>query len=291
MQKPELEMLALNAAAEYTGPGGVVYRGLGLKDVAEIAARAGVYGYEVEKAALQQGVWPRRYVRNTTSYSATEQIALLSARVMVVGLGGLGGQTAIQLARMGVGRLTLMDCDIFDETNLNRQMFSDTEAVGQTKTAVAQARIAGINPSIEVKVRHKAWESDMADLNLLKGHDVCVDCLDNLKTRMQLARACKEAEIPLVSASIGGFAGQLAVFWPSGEGPEAVFGAFDDGLSCEDSKGCEVDVGTPGPTAAAVASLQALEVGKVIAKPGTALHNAVLLLDFAGYTMQAIDLA
>ena len=285
----DLTALVNGAAAEYKGPGGTVYRGLTLQDVAEITAYAGAAAYEVEIAALKQGVWPRHYVRNTTSYSAAEQIALLSANVMIVGLGGLGGQTAIQLARMGVGRLTMMDCDVFDETNLNRQMLSVTETLGQPKVAAAHKTIAAVNPLVQIEVRHKAWESDMADLSLLRGHDVCVDCLDNLKTRVLLARACKEAGIPLVSASIGGFCGQLTVFWPSGEGPETVFGTFDDSLSREDSKGCEVSAGTPGPTAAAVASLQALEVGKVIAKPGTALHNAVLLLDFSGYNMQIID--
>lgn len=290
MHEFDLAALIQGAAGEYKSPGGVAYKGLALEDVAEIAAYAGIAAYEVEIAALRLGVWPRHYVRNTTSYSAAEQIALLAANVMVIGLGGLGGQTSIQLARMGVGRLTMVDCDTFDETNLNRQMLSHIEVIGQPKASVAYKIIAAINPAVQIEVRHKAWESDMADLSLLRGHDVCVDCLDNLKTRMLLARACKEAEIPLVSASIGGFCGQLTVFWPSGEGPEAVFGDFDDSLSCEDSKGCEVDAGTPGPTAAAVAALQALEVGKVIAKPDAALHNAVLLLDFSGYNMQIIDL-
>lgn len=285
-----LKEMAQAKAKNYPAPKKRTYLGLAPADVAEIAADAGVYGYEVEIAALEAGIWPQRYVRNYNSFSIGEQVALLRAHAVVVGLGGLGGLLVALLARMGVGRLTLVDFDRFDATNLNRQMLSSMAVLGESKARTALQYVRSVNPSVHAEIFERAFDDSSENLTLLQNKTICADCLDNLKTRMELARACDKAGIPLVSASIGGFCGQLTVVHPGGEGLEAVYGLLDEGSNCEDSKGCEVDMGTPGPTAATVASLQALEVAKVVVRKDTALKNSVVLFDFLSFNMQIIDL-
>lgn len=276
------------AAQTFDGPKGTSYKGLSPQSVAETAALLDLPGYQVESTALANGIWPQRYVRNTSSFSAAEQISLLEAKVMIVGLGGLGGLVSTLLARVGVGRLVLVDFDVFDPTNLNRQTLSNVSVLGETKAGVARRQISDINPSVVVETYESPFGDNPESLALLNNITVCADCLDNVKTRLELARACRTAQVPLVSASIGGFCGNLTVFWPLGEGPEKLYGDTEY-ATCDESKGCEVAAGTPGPTAAALASLQAMEVCKVIAKPGLALRNAVALLDFSTFDMQVIN--
>lgn len=285
-----LTEMARAKAKDYPAPKKRTYLGIAPADVAEIAVEAGVYGYEVEIAALEAGIWPKRYIRNYSSFNAQEQIALLQAHVVVVGLGGLGGLLVALLARMGIGRLTLVDFDRFDATNLNRQMLSSMDVLDESKAQTALKYVRSVNPSVHAEIFERSFDDSPENLTLLQNKTICADCLDNLKTRLELARACDKAGIPLVSASIGGFCGQLTVVHPGGEGLEAVYGFLDEGSNCEDSKGCEVDMGTPGPTAAAVSSLQAMEVAKVVMRKDTALKNAVVLLDFLSFNMQIIDL-
>lgn len=290
MQQPDLAAMVKKHAQEFPAPKKRTYLGLAPEMVAQIAAETQVCGYEVEIAALENGVWPQRYVRNKESFSAKDQLALLKAHVMVVGLGGLGGLLVSLLARMGVGRLTLLDCDVFEPTNLNRQMLSNMAALGQSKAQVALEHVNAVNPSVKVEIIERRFDDNSENLTLIENKTICADCLDNLKTRLQLANACQRANVPLVSASIGGFCGQLFTVYPGGEGLEAVYGNLDDGCDCEDSKGCEVEMGTPGPTAAAVSSLQAMEVAKIVMQKDQALKNRVLLLDFSDFNMQVIEI-
>lgn len=290
MVEARLVKMVRARAKNYPAPKKRVYQGITPGDVAAIAADIGVYGCEVEIAALENGIWPQRYVRNTGSISVEEQIALLKAHVVVVGLGGLGGLLTTLLARMGVGRLTLCDFDSFDVTNLNRQILSDMAVLGMSKAQTALACVHEVNPSVNVEIYEKAFDQSSESLTLLKNKTICADCLDNLKTRMILSQACNAAGIPLVSASIGGFCGQLTVVHPGGRGLEAVYGSLDENCDSEDSKGCEVEMGTPGPTAAAVSSLQAMEVAKVVMHKDTALKSSVVLFDFSVLNMQVIDL-
>lgn len=277
-------------AKDYPGPGGATYLGIAPQDVAQIAAEADCFGYEVEIAALEANIWPQRYVRNTASISMAEQISLLKANVLVIGLGGLGGLLVSLLARMGVGRLTLVDFDHFDATNLNRQMLSNMDVLGQSKAKTALAHVKAVNPSVNTTIYEKAFDNSSINLTLFENRTICADCLDNLKNRLELAHACQTARVPLVSASVGGFCGQLTVIYPENGGLEAVYGLPETGCTCSNSKGLEVDAGTPGPTAAATASLQAMEIAKVIMQKNTTLKNSVVLFDFNTFSMQVVDL-
>jgi hypothetical protein len=115
-----------------------------------IAHDMGLTLSDVYRAALGFGIYPRRYLRNRDSISLKDQLKLAESRVAVVGAGGLGGTVIQILGRVGLGRLAVVDCDVFDETNLNRQIFCTREWVGRPKALAVQEQMTDINPAVEV---------------------------------------------------------------------------------------------------------------------------------------------
>lgn len=115
--------------------------------------------------------------RNIGVYSWEEQERLRTAKVVICGLGGVGGYEAILCARMGVGHLTCIDKDTFDISNINRQMLASTIVLGQPKARVAEKVLKEINPFMEVKVIQAAVDEDNA-VDLIKGHDVVMEAVD-----------------------------------------------------------------------------------------------------------------
>ena len=139
------------------------------------------------------------------------QQAWLDAKVLIIGLGGLGSPAALYLAASGVGQLTLCDDDTVELSNLQRQIIHHTDAVGQTKVASAQAVLHAVNP--EVDCIALATRVDAAQLNeLVAKVDVVLDCSDNFATRYAVNRACLMQRKPLVSGAAIQFDGQVAVF-------------------------------------------------------------------------------
>lgn len=134
-------------------------------------------------------------------------------RVLIVGCGGLGGNLISIFARIGVGNLRIVDGDVFEATNLNRQLFSEIPVLGRNKARVASDRLARINPDIAVD----AVEAFLTEENaaaLLQGCDIAVDALDNIPSRRLLAAACEKAGIPLVYGAISGWVAQSALSMP-----------------------------------------------------------------------------
>lgn len=123
-----------------------------------------------------------RYIRNTNALSVEECKILFSKHVCVVGCGGLGGYVISALARIGVGNLTIVDSDCFEDTNLNRQLFSNEENLGKPKTEVVLSEISKINSSIKVNAIQSNLNEENAK-SIIKGADCVVDCLDNFKAR------------------------------------------------------------------------------------------------------------
>ncbi|MBL0712801.1 MAG: ThiF family adenylyltransferase, partial [Desulfosarcina sp.] len=134
-------------------PDGSSYRSLSLAPALKLAREAGLDGYQLEAEALRQGILPERYARNTQALSLEDQRVLLESSACIVGLGGLGGTVAEVLARIGVGRLRLIDGDRFEEHNLNRQRFAHTGNLGRLKAQEAGKQIAQINPAAAVTAR------------------------------------------------------------------------------------------------------------------------------------------
>lgn len=212
-----------------------------------------------------------RYLRNHNAISEGEQAILATKRVLVVGCGGLGGMVIECLARIGVGHLRVVDGDVFEESNLNRQLLSSTMNLNRPKTLAAKQRVMAINPLVEVDVvQAELTEENNADL--LADCDVAVDCLDNIPARLLLQQAAKTAEVPLVHGAVAGWNGRICVIQPG-----------EDLLSLlypnqEEAQGEEQQMGTLSFTATLTASWQAAETVKLLLdKPG--LKGEILEVD------------
>lgn len=247
-----------------------------------VAAAARVPLREVHRAALAAGVWPLRYLRNRDAISLEGQRALCAGCVAVAGLGGLGGQAALALARVGVGRLLLFDADRFDETNLNRQALCDAEALGRPKSERAAQTLAAVNPAVEVAA-HAVRLSAGNARGLLAGAAVVLDALDNAPDRLVLEKAARELGVPLVHAAVAGFEGRLTTIFPGDRGLRLLYPVVS---SRPDPERSEAVLGVPAPTPALLATLQAMEAVKILTGRGTPVRNAMLHLDLEAGTME-----
>jgi hypothetical protein len=155
-------------------PDGTPYDSIGTADVAGIAGEFQRAGWDVERTALENQVWPERYTRNMKTFSPADQARLLGATVTVVGLGGLGGTVTEILARVGIGALRLVDGDRFDESNLNRQLYGTVDRMGMAEGETARRRVARVNPSIAVS-SHEIFLDQDSTVGLLEESDVAVD--------------------------------------------------------------------------------------------------------------------
>lgn len=224
-----------------------------------------------------------RYLRNHDAISEAEQAILAQKRVLVVGCGGLGGYVIECLARIGVGYLRVVDGDVFDETNLNRQLLSSSMNLGRPKTLAAQQRVMAVNPLVEVE----AFQTLLTDENavpLLDGCDVAVDALDNIPSRLVLQQAARSAGIPLVHGAVAGWIGQVCVVQPGQELLNSLYPASMD------TQGEEQETGTLSFTAALTASWQAAETVKLLlGKPG--LHGEILEIDLLTTTINKFKIS
>ena len=154
-----------------------------------------------------------RYLRNLPALSEEECHSLRQKRVLVVGCGGLGGYVVDMLARIGVGSIRMVDGDVFEATNLNRQLLSEVPLLGRKKALVAAERVARVNPDVVAEaVEIFLTEENASDL--IRGCDVVMDALDNLPSRRILSAACEKAGIPYVYGAIQGWIAQAAVSMP-----------------------------------------------------------------------------
>lgn len=239
------------------------------------AERAGCSLGDVYRAALDQNVWPLRYIRNRDSLSVADQQRLAAARVAVIGAGGLGGTVVLLLARMGIGAMVVVDSDVFDETNLNRQAVSTTQGLGKYKSEEAAAMVRQINPAVEVHCYATAFDARSA-ATILDRIDVVVDALDNVPDRLVLGKEACSRGIPLVHGAIAGFEGRVMTIFPGDPGLEALYG---DHAQRDDPQRPEAVLGVPTITPAMIAGLQAMEVVKVLLQRGKPLRNTMLHLD------------
>ena len=139
-----------------------------------------------------------------------EQLKLKNSRITVIGCGGIGGAVIEMLARMGVSHLRIIDKDIFDISNINRQLMSSLDCVGQAKTDVTKEIIGSINPLIEVEPYNVELEESNV-FEILSDSNIVVDALDNLKARVISSRCAMELEIPFVHGAIHGTMGQITI--------------------------------------------------------------------------------
>lgn len=245
----------------------------------EIASKCGRPVHEVYQEALRLGFVPHRYLRNREIISSQEQLRLAESRVAVVGLGGLGGQVILLLARVGIGHLVAIDYDRFDETNLNRQALSNGNSLGKQKSQVAVDVVNSINPGIEVLPYQGRLEPSNAT-EILRGSDVVVDALDNVPDRFVLERAIKQLGIPLVHGALAGFEGWVTTIFPDDPGLMRLYGGKQ--VKGNDVRRPEAILGVPALAPSIIASLQAMEVIKIILNRGRLFRNLMVHVDMEG---------
>jgi len=163
-----------------------------------------------------------RYERNIPALTEGECFLLQNKRVLVVGCGGLGGHIIDQLCRIGIGHLRVVDGDVFDETNLNRQLLSSVPHLGMAKAEAAAAHIARVNPDAAVEAV-KCFLTEANAAELVAGCDVVLDALDNIPARKLLASACEAAGIPYIYGAIQGWIAQAGISMPGDKLIETLF--------------------------------------------------------------------
>ncbi len=221
-----------------------------------------------------------RYSRHTLlpEVGVDGQLKLLDSKVLLLGAGGLGAPTALYLAAAGVGTIGIVDDDVVDESNLQRQVIHNTERVGIAKTASARATIEALNPDVEV-IEHNTRLSAANVLELIEPYDVIVDGADNFPTRYLLNDAAVRLQKPVVSASILGFDGQASTFVPY-EGP-CYRCLYPVPPPPELAPSCGAN-GVLGVMAGVMGLLQANEVIKLVAGIGEPLVGRLLLYESLG---------
>lgn len=213
----------------------------------------------------------RRYLKNYAAISVTEQSQLAKKRILIVGCGGLGGYLLEYLGRLGVGYITIVDGDVFDETNLNRQLLSSQMNLGKPKVLAAKHRMLAINPLVHLEtVQENLTEENAA--SLVKDHDIVLDALDNIPDRLLLQRTCKEVGLPLVHGALAGWYGQVCVIQPGEDLLDLIYGNYDI------EQGEELETGSLSFTAGLVASIQASEAVKLLLGKPT-LNRELLAVD------------
>ncbi len=242
----------------------------------KIAAQRGLSLHEVYKSALGLGVCPYRYIRNRDILSTQEQLKLAESQVAVAGAGGLGGQVVLLLARIGVGRLIIIDGDLFDETNLNRQALCGSDTLGESKSQVALDAVALVNPAVLVVSHPVRFDANNIDA-LLVGSDVIVDALDNVADRLILQEAASRLGVPMVHGDLAGFEGRIMTIYPGDAGVKQLYGS--DALNQADADRPEALLGVPAVTSALIGTLQAMEVLKILLKRGHIFRNAMAYFD------------
>lgn len=276
----------MEVSTEKQFPDGTTYAGISISDTKALAHELKMTSREIDISALACDIVPERYARNMKSFSTQDQLTLLESRVTIVGTGGLGGTVSETLARIGVGKLTLIDGDCFDESNLNRQLFSTEALINQSKAAAAADRIKSVNATVDVT--HHACNLDDANaLELIAGSDATADCLDNLPTRFILQSASQTAGIPMVSAAVGGHSGHLTAIFPEDQGIELIFGNPKEAAAI---KGAEQSLGNLPYTVTTVAALECTEIVKILLKKESALRNRLLIIDLNDYTFETLRL-
>lgn len=204
------------------------------------------------------------------------QRRLLDAHALVIGAGGLGSPVALYLGTAGVGRITIVDHDTVDLTNLQRQIAHDMSRVGRPKAESAAQSIAEINPEVTVVALQERAGPDRLD-ELVATADVVIDCTDNFKTRHAVNTACVRHAKPLVSGAAIGFDAQISVYDTRSAEAPCYACLFPEDAAFEEVR-CAT-MGVFAPLVGIVGSMQAAEALKLLAGTGTSLAGRLLMLD------------
>ena len=256
---------------------------LGYENVASMAGGILAWQEQGLPVLATEGMTPEqrdRYSRHTLlpEVGVEGQIKMLNAKVLLVGAGGLGAPTALYLAAAGIGTMGLVDDDVVDASNLQRQVIHNTERIGMAKTESARRTIEALNPDVNV-VEHRGRMNASNIIEIISQYDVIVDGADNFPTRYLLNDASVRLRKPVVSASILSFDGQISTFVPY-EGP-CYRCLYPTPPPPELAPSCSAN-GVLGAMAGTMGLLQANEVLKLVLGIGEPLIGRLLLFEALG---------
>ncbi len=223
---------------------------------------------------LQLLRYSRHILLNELGVEGQERI--MRGRALIVGLGGLGSPAAFFLATAGVGHLTLVDHDVVDLTNLQRQIIHTEARVGQPKVESARQTLLAVNSRLSITaLTERADEQRLRDL--VADADVVLDCSDNFATRQGLNAACVLHGVPLVSGAAIRFDGQLAVYNPKHIDSPCYACVFPPDIAFEETR-CAT-MGVFAPLVGIIGSMQAAEALKLLASAGEPAVGRLMMLD------------
>jgi len=241
------------------------YKAVCINDVRKLSEEKSISMRDAQIAFLSQGIVPYRYIGNVRLFGIDGQIKLLKSKVCVIGCGGLGGTICELLTRLGVGNLVIVDPDVFEEHNLNRQLLCTEDDIGKPKVACAKKRIQSVNSAaVVIAIQSKATEENIDEL--ISGCSLCMDALDNIQTRLVLEKACLDQQIPLIHGAIGDAQFQVSAICENAV-LENVYGQQDS----------DTLAGSPAPTVTVCAALQTAEAVKIITGMGETLNGDLLV--------------
>lgn len=223
-----------------------------------------------------------RYNRNMMTLNPAENQKLREQKVCVIGCGGLGGFIVEELGRLGVGTITAVDGDVFDPTNLNRQLLSTEALIGTSKAEAARDRMAQVNSEVHLIPVHSFVTAENC-AGIIQGHDVVVDALDNIPSRKLVEQCCQQEGIPLVHGAIAGWNAQIATILP---GKSLLSRLYPE----EGVKGIETELGNPSFTPALAASIQVSEVVKLLLGRGELLAGKLLVIDLLSLEFEVLQI-
>jgi molybdopterin/thiamine biosynthesis adenylyltransferase len=286
MEKTKLQKYLAPFTEVHDHPGKGEYLSVNKNGLRQFAKARGISLRQAMILCLEKGIWPERFRSNRGSLTAREQAKIVDSKVAVLGAGGLGGYVVTLLARLGVGELAICDGDVFEESNLNRQLLCNLETLGREKALCAAEAAARINPAVKSTV-FALWATSRNLPEILEGADVAMDCLDNLMARYELETAAKSLGIPYIHGALAGWEGFVMTVFPGDPGLSGLYGPNP----VEKRDSAENVLGVPTPTPTWVATLQVAELTKVLLGRQPRDNHHLLHLDLTVPTVETLELA
>lgn len=217
--------------------------------------------------------------KNTGVIDSLTMWRIKHTRVLVVGAGGLGGHLANLLVRLGIKTIHLCDYDVFQPSNINRQLFSSETNIGQLKVEVIKENVKAIRSDVQV-VAHACRIEDLEE-TIWHNVDVVVDAVDSFKVRRYLEDIASKHNLPLLHGAVAGWYGQVGIVMPGSDLLTRLFGNQDHGL--------ETELGCPTFIPAIIAGMMVSELVKFLQDDGSALVNKILMIDVRNHDYRILD--
>ncbi len=211
-----------------------------------------------------------RYSRNLILSDEDHKI-LTQCHVCIIGCGGVGGYVFEMLLRLGVGEITIVDGDVFDESNLNSQVLSHVDNLGDSKVEMAYKRSRKINPDVKVNTINTFFNKKNG-CQILSGADIVIDALDEISIRKVLQLCCEETDIPLIHGAVAGWYGEVTTIYPGERTLNWVY-------PTDDKSGIEDRLGNQSFAPALIASIEVSEAIKIMTGKGDQLRGKILYVN------------